>query len=333
MRKFVIKCTIIPIGVIIIIFVKVYFSAEKFDFTNIPENNVSNSPSYKAKLDHAISNDNFKKCSFLVFGSSMSLNNISGEIIQNRTQQKTYNISSWGTKVEQITKLFKVHLFDERVKYVLVAFNNVDFNVGGYEIDYQATNNYINGNSFDRLRIFLHKLRINTFIEDCNFRNGYSKIRNVYASVFFDKNGSVLLDHKGFEISTDRWKSYNDTTGFEYFFYNINKLNEVCKANKIQLYLVYLPYRNDLLTIDRIKQNAVVSTRLSHNYKSNFINLSNLKVPANYYCDGSHFFKEGADYVTNIIIDSLQLRNRQLDKYTNIKKFYDNNEFSCVVKQ
>ena len=308
MGKFIVKILIILAITIVVILVKIITSnvnyLKKNNFRNLPLNNVSNSPCFKAKIDHLVSSQNFKNCTFLIAGSSMSLNNVSGRIICNRTNEDVYNISSWEFKPKQLNQFLKIINIDS-IKYLLVAFNNWDFGELGFKIDYKATDSYINGNNLKRYWCIINKFNYNTFSQDLANRNKFSEINNAYESLNFDKYGSILFDHVGFVISKKRWDAYKDTLGFHLFYNDINDLDFICNKHKITLILVYLPNRPNLLTLKNIIQNKNVSDALRRRFAKSFIDLQNTNIPQNQFCDGTHLFKDGAERVTNLIIDSL----------------------------
>ena len=309
MKRFLIKFLLLVIAFFLIFMSGIFVTARKIDFNNFPKNNVSNSSSFRAKLDYTISRNYLKNCSFLISGSSMSLNNISGKIIQKRTHENVYNISSFGTKPIQTAGLLKSNLVGHQIKYLLIAFNNCDFGNSNFNIDYSASNVFVNGNSIKRCWIFLETFNMVTFFSDLNDRTRFSNIVNSYKSLSFDETGSIQFDRKGFIINKERWESYYDTTGFKTFFNNTIELNGLCKENNITLFLIYLPFRSDLLSEERKRQNTIVSNKLELQFGCSFFDLSNVSLSADDYCDGIHFFKEGAENITNIILDSFQLQN------------------------
>src|SRR5580700_7326606 len=101
---------------------KIYEPFGKFNFDLIPKNNLTNSVCLRAQMDHLFKSADFRNCTFLIAGSSMSLNNISGLTISNRTGECVYNLSAWGIEPSNVTELLSV-LDKKRIKYLTVAFN------------------------------------------------------------------------------------------------------------------------------------------------------------------------------------------------------------------
>ena len=325
MGKFLIRCTYFIVLITVLILLWAFIKAKEVNFNNFPGNNVSNSSCLRAKLDHVVSNNYLEQCTFLISGSSMSLNNVSGQAIEKRTSENVYNISSFGTRPVHTLGLFDNNAVGNNVRYLLIAFNNCDFgDVNNISVDYTATSSFINGGIFTRRWIFLKTFNLKTFFSDLDDRSKFSSILNTYKSLNFDKYGSVLLERNGFEINDERWRQYTDTTGFGIFCEDIFQLAAICKKSNIDFYLVYLPYRFDLLTENFRSQNMAVSSFLEKELRSNFIDLHNIDLGSNNYCDYAHFFKEGADYITNLILDSLIVQDNQFTQkpdtvYTGIK--------------
>lgn len=317
MKNFLIKTlifVIITVVTIITLIIIINFNNLKtLSLEQLPLNNVSNSDCFRAKTDHITTSDNFRHCTFLIAGSSTALCNISGEIIQERTKNCVYNISSWGLRSEQINKLFEIINIDS-VKYLLVAFSNIDFGKAGFTIDYKEADRYINGNKLIKVLSFINKFNINIFTYDCYFRNKFSK-KGAFKSVVFDDYGSALIAQDNLN-AIDKAKlyedtimnKYNDTIGFNYFFNEINKLDSFCNQHKISLNLVYLPNRTILLSRKSQTNSELVSQTLHDKYGKSFIDLHKIVIPLEYYCDNNHISKDGAGIITTIIIDSLNKR-------------------------
>jgi hypothetical protein len=305
--KFLIILSIIAIFILIRVFSENYNNYKKYHFKYIPLNNVSNSPCFKAKLDHLVNSPNFRNCTFLIAGSSMSLSNISGKIISNRLNETVYNISSWGLKPSQLNQFIK-QINTDKIKYLLVAFSNWDFGESVYNIDFKATGDLINGNKLTRFWSSIDKFNIFTFSQDWNYRSKFSNCNNCYESLNFDKYGSIQYEPIGFIIEPSRWNVYKDTTGFNNFYNNINELYAICTKHEIALFLVYLPIRSDLLTPLTLVQNQQIAEILKKRFDKSFLDLQHKNIPSNQYWDGFHMFKEGAESITNLIIDTLILK-------------------------
>ena len=310
MRKFILKTLsllLIVSFLTILGVISMHFKdIKKNGFRNMPLNNTSNSISFRAKLDHIHNSNNFKHCTFLIAGSSMSLNNISGEIIHNRTKECVYNISSWGFKLKEVNK-FIVLTNLNNVKYIFLAFNNRDFG-NSFTFNSEATDAFLNTNKLRKIQYFISTFNIYLYNKDWESRAKLATINNTYESLNFDTYGSVLFDNKGFVIDENRWNANSDSTGFYIFINQIEKLDSICKKHRIKLLIAYLPTRVDLLTKKNITQNMFISNVLQNKIGKSFVDLQNVRFQNNQYCDGIHLFKKGAEQITNQIIDSLIFR-------------------------
>lgn len=316
MKKFLYKSFSIAIVfaalIAISLIAKNYTNYSESGFKNMPLNNASNSVGFNAKMDFIVKSKDFKDCTFLIAGSSLSLNNISGELIEKKTNEKVFNISSFGFKSSnQLLKLLNA-LNLKKLKTILIAFNNTDFGCIGPEINYKLTERYLNSTSFSRNISLLYNFNIRNFSNDWELRNAVSNISNDKTSLNFDKTGSVLLNSNGFSISKINDIGLEDTTGLNNFITNIEILKKDCNKRGITLMMIYLPSRFDLLSEKNILQNKIAAKKLTDKFKSQFYDTHDKKLPNKFFYDGSHMFKEGAESITNSIIDSLHNREQKI---------------------
>jgi hypothetical protein len=308
MRKFIIRFLLIIVITILIILTRITIlnidNFRKSGFRDMPLNNVSNSGSFKAKLDHMISAPNYENCTFLVGSSSMSLNNISGQILSERTGETVYNMSSWNLKPDQLIPFFEL-MKKDKIRHVLLTFNNWDFGKEVFKIDFDATCDFLNGNKLQRCWTFMDKFNIKTFSRDWNMYSSFSHTNNNYNTLNFDEYGSVQFDTAGFVIDSGRWNAYLDTTGFTYFLQKIEQFDSICKKENIDLHLVYLPAREGLLKEENVIQNRHVSEVLRSRFNGAYTDMQELKIPTEEFADGIHLFKAGAERLTRAIADSL----------------------------
>jgi hypothetical protein len=298
----------IPILVIlsIVLFILLHFNdIRKNGNRNIPKNRLSNSISFNAKVDHAMRSEVFRKAGFLVMGSSLSLNNISAGLLNKNLKLPVYNFSSWGFRPINLLSVLSA-IKKRGTQQLLVAFNNVDFGRNEIEISVQGFDAYLRN---DRPGIWIHQLR--TF-NISNFKSDWSDLEkignedNVYESLDFDTFGSCLINAENFSIDSIRWQEYHDTTNFHIYLEDTQRLKKLCDCSGIQLILMYLPWRSDLLDDLKRKQNNAVACAIRSIMKNDFIDLHELILPARFYCDGSHLFREGAEFITNASTDSIK---------------------------
>ncbi len=275
-----------------------------FGFKHIPLNNLSNSRAFKEKIDQIVVEKPLDSCSFLVAGSSMSLNNIDCKLIHEKTGLAIFNVATWACKIDQINKMLPILKVDN-LKYLLVGFNNSDYGPPTFQIDYGSTRQYLHGNNLLRVFIFLSKLNINTFFSDWDNKKNHTEKSNEYASLKYDRFGSVLYDRSNFVIDSGRWKNYGDTSGFRYFYKSLLTLDNICKQRNVKLIVAYLPARKDLLNPNIINMNKTAAAEVKKAFGVRFYNLQNVMINSADYCDGEHLFAEGATQVTGAILDSI----------------------------
>src|ERR1700749_2687819 len=66
---------------------------------------LSNSVSYNAKAAQASQSSKFSHAKLLLIGSSMTLNNVSAELLEDSLKVPTYNFSAWGMKLDELSGL------------------------------------------------------------------------------------------------------------------------------------------------------------------------------------------------------------------------------------
>lgn len=312
MKGFLLKSLAFSLLVLLLIIIAVLIVSKGLDIKRIPGNNISNSSSFRAKIDHAVRGNHLDGCSFLISGSSMSLNNISGKVIHDRTGLEVYNISSFGTKPRQTIEMIKHGIISDNNDFLLVAFNNCDFgDHNSISVDYEATEDLIKGSLLKRIWVFAKTFNLAIFFSDLDEQTKYSELENNYKSLKFDSFGSVLLERSGFRVDSARWREYYDTTGFVVFHKDIRELDSICNERGVEFFLIYLPFRQDLVDDFLEEQNSAVADNLRQLLGYNFINLSRVEIPPGDYCDYAHMFREGAEQITTMALNYIQGKNTQ----------------------
>lgn len=321
LRKFLLRLTLFGLVLLGMLAaaagISILGSPGKFGPGVIPGNYVSNSSCFNAKLDHLVHSDHLAHCSFLIAGSSMSLCNISGKRIEASTGETVYNVSAWGIKPAQTTQLLKI-IDKKNINTLLLAFNNSDFGELTNNVDFSATELFIKKGPLRRLYLLFKQMSYKNFLFELGYRMHFSKITNHYESLNFDETGSVQLEPEGFVIDEKKWKRYFDTTGFSTFQAEIAKLDLLCKTQGIHLIPVYLPARADLMDGEKNERNAFIAEKVRAHFQMYFIDLHEAKLPSEMYCDGIHFFKEGSEIITRMVVDTLEARRLISPVLTNI---------------
>lgn len=292
-------------------------------FRSMPTNNFSNSISFNALVQNLHETNKINELEFLVLGSSMALNNVSAEMMEDSLHLKTYNFSSWGTKGPGLLRIIE-NIDFSNCRQVLLPFGNQDLNDSiQFEINnLPLINTYLrNSNNWvSQAEAFFYKFNFNNFLDTWKVRSRDLYKTNTYTSLKYGRCGSVLLDSTEFEISAKRYERYFDTTGFSSFFTNINSLHALLAKKNVTLTLVYLPWRDDLITPGRQQANNNVVAALKAKFGKHFINLNNLKIDKSLFCDGSHLFRPGAEMLTRNIIDSIRGNKKETLLVTGLNK-------------
>jgi hypothetical protein len=298
------------LGAVFLLLVLLYFplrhvrDIRKHGFENVPDNLLSNSVSYNAKLQATRKKKNALDADILIAGSSMSLNNISGNLLSSRLHLSVWNMSSWGYKPGYVLKFLKEY-GPIKSKYLVIAINNGDLGEGVPEIDEKATRQYLTHGVIVRTWLLLKKFNLNNFQSDWEARSTSNYSNNDYLSLHFDDSGSILFDSTGFVKTDIRCKTYQDTSGFQLFRKQIRELSDWCTSNGINFQLAYFPWRNDLRTPLRNDQNKEVARVLKKELGAHFVDLHEIILDTKLYADASHLFRLGAEFMTGALADSI----------------------------
>ncbi|GAB3895581.1 hypothetical protein [Spirosoma agri] len=316
MKKFVKKLvfhsfllSIATVGIILVRYVERTHQAMP-DLRSLPTNFISNSVCFNAKLDHARQGNRFLSAKTLIMGSSMGLNNISGDILTKTFGDRSYNFSSWGFKPHETYQVLKQMEGKLSAQRLIIPFNNTEFLNDAKQIDYKGVyDHFFVANMVSVLHNFFTNFSIDSFVKDWSFRTKYIYFDNAGFTLKFAEDGSVPLRPKNFIRPLEaKGLIYYDTTGFSKFSRSLDSISRYCDRNHIELTFVYLPWRKDILTPERIKQVQYVSTYLTAKHHDKFVNLSRLAVDDHDFVDVGHMFQGGAATVTNALVDSLTTR-------------------------
>ncbi|WP_338875448.1 hypothetical protein WBJ53_07485 [Spirosoma sp. SC4-14] len=282
------------------------------DLHSIPPNFISNSVCFNAKLEHAKEEGRLLSAKTLIIGSSLGLNNVSGAILTRSFGEKAYNFSSWGFKPHETFQVLKQLEGKLAIQRLVLPFNNTEFLADAKQIDYQAVHDHFFAPGLlTQVRGYFTNFTLDNFIKDWSLRTKYIYRDNEGYTLKFADDGSINLHANNFVRSEEGSPlAYYDTTGFARFNRSLDSISQYCDRNNIELTMVYLPWRHDLLTPKRTKQVEYVANYLRAKYHNKFVDLSRLPVERKNYVDGGHMFEEGAITITNALVDTLAIRKQ-----------------------
>jgi hypothetical protein len=274
---------------------------------------LSNSLCYNSNIQNLVSNTDIDKLDCLILGSSISLENLSGKMLEDSLGLKTYNLSSWGFPVWATIEFFNT-IHPKKCRSVVVAFNNVDF-PGARELTSDVANStqykftesgyFLQGNPLIKLLVLLKTFNFMQFNSDTKYKD--SVIRR--SPLDFDAHGSVLLDPIRFPRDDKKLDLYRDTAGFATFNTDLLKLRELLRKRNVTLTLIYSPYRAGSLNDTQLRNCDVVARQMRNDFGSDLIDLHRMAVADSLYWDGIHMYKDGAFEFTERAISTINRQN------------------------
>ena len=312
MKLFILKCIKFILFSISILFVVIFIYTYKYNFSlTIPPIKISTSPSYNNKINFCRS----KKADIISIGSSMSLNNLSSEIIIKKTKNTSYlNYSSWGMRMSDIYKLLKNISY--RPKTLIIASNIDDFFHNYRKIGIEVKENELKSflKSQNLIYYFFKYFDLEFYLKNCLVnRKAFLKNYN-YSDLNYDKYGGVMFDSIKFNINKKRWNEnsivkFNPSINFQY----LDSIQSYCKMNKIRLLFFQTPTRSDLLSKKSCKIltshiNSVRSKIVRHG--DVFVNSNSIKWENNLFVDRTHLNEKGARIFTEYCFNCFRLRSK-----------------------
>ena len=273
----------------------VYFYYNDLSF-KIPPAQISTSYSFNDKIEFCRN----KKAKIVAIGSSMSLNNLSSNVIIENFKTKSYfNYSSWGLRIEHAYKILKS--IPNIPKVLLISSNIVDFypnhKKNPFEFDEDELQDFLRSNY--TLKFQLNHFNLIYYIENCSYYKNDKQKRDIYQSLFYDEYGGVEFDSVNFNIDQKRW---NEDPVLEFdskinYLY-LDSISNFCSKNKIQFYFFQSPTRTDLLDH---KKTVLLTNHISKIRKiilnssgGYFVNSNEYKWSNDIFVDGIHLNTKGA---------------------------------------
>jgi hypothetical protein len=311
-KRFLFRLFLIAAGFLLLTGAIFYVRYSRYPCRSLALVHLSNSLCYNSNIQNLVSNTDIDKLDCLVLGSSISLENLSGKMLEDSLGLKTYNLSSWGFPIWATIEFFNT-VHPKKCRRVVVAFNNVDF-AGAPELTSHAANTtqykfaesgyFLQGNPLMKLLVILKTFNFMQFNSDTKYKD--SVIRR--SPLDFDAHGSVLLDPIRFPRDDKKTVLYKDTAGFATFNTDLLKLRELLRKRNATLTLVYSPYRSGSLTDTQLRNCDLVARQMSSEFGSDMIDLHRMAMADSLYWDEIHMYKDGAFEFTERAISAISTK-------------------------
>jgi len=259
----------------------------------------------------------FNSCDLIVLGSSMALNNIDGEFLENSTGHKVINFSFWGASPSDSLLLYKKIRGDCTPKILLLPLQYQDFSAS-WSTENSTDEFYAYIKNRDQLKIirtYVKKL-MPTIANHMSRHLGVHMEHLDYKSLAYDQTGSVMFDCEEFRRNSDRWNGFKRIIGDvrpEKIGYELNALAILLKLANLDGVTVFV-LRPPLREVAELSLNQSVNSpmweytsKISKQYSARFLYINNSgEYSDDEFADFSHLNKCGARKLTLAISKDIQ---------------------------
>jgi hypothetical protein len=294
-------------GIVISIYVLVY----KVSFDDIPAPPLSNSYSLNEKIEFLRTAK--KEVPVLAIGSSISLNNLSSEVLVKHFGSHAFlNTASWGINMQDNYNMLKTLYEVYHPHTLILASSIVEFEKSDKLVNYSLLKEYLTSPDFKAKLYHLKCFNLRYYMDNINYKKMVRADKHRYQYLVFDANGGVNLEGEGFKIDQRRWngsfeKKDLDTLSYLY----LDSISTFCKNKNIQLLFFQSPFRKGMYTQLDASKTAELSTHLKKIEtilkKNNqvFIDTDDLLWNDSLFIDFMHLNKNGASAFTKYCLDKL----------------------------
>ena len=304
MKKFLLKVSIYAAALLVAIsLICVYY------YRKVPPRFllVSNSASYNLKAGFVQEHpEKLDKAGIVVVGSSMSLNNVNGRMLQDSLHLRAVNLSSWGMRIAvyEHSPIWNMH------KIFLSNLGVADFGAPGVEPE-----DNFSFHTSKAQEMFNLGTNFSTFLGTLEVGNKVMSIRDNrdYQSCNFDETGSVVFSDSAFAIDSVRWNSDEyarwsvDSAKMKDY---VRRLKEITSSHQgyERIVLSFSPVRRVFYNKKRSGMVAYLGRMIRDSCPNvAFINLYDRDYPDSIYVDNSHFNRKGANRYTRELVDSMRI--------------------------
>ena len=289
----------------------IFYYAKKYDlnFSTIPAPHFNNNYSFNDKLDFSRN----KQADILTIGSSMSLNNLSSNIIVENFKSKSYlNLSAWGLQIPCIFDLLKINTQNYKPKVLIISSNTIDFgddSESSQHYDLNELDDFLH--SKYSLLFHLKHFNIEYYKDNCRLIKLIKSSRTMYKSLKYDQYGGVEFEPKNFMISPERWSqdyiTFANIKGNKNYE-SLDSISSFCFKHQIKLLFFQSPTRSVLIDENEQKNLDLHIKRIKKMVEKRghfFVNSNGREWDDSLYVDGIHLNSKGSKLYTKYCFDQL----------------------------
>ena len=281
--------------------------------------------SLDAKLKFIHDKIDTQKIDTLIIGSSLGLNNIQGEILEQTSSscEAVLNIAAYGASTRQAEQLLELQGAFPNLKRIIYSTQYSDFPHGTKIFEHfnpELLIPYIKG-ELNALQMQWLALKACKDLSFCVKRQLHwaeeHNRSNDFAYLGFDKTGSVPLSIYGDDIVGHRWRNPHPGIMHPKSFEALERTAKEANEKNIQFYLIEVPYRQPLAKRPKVAKALADFARLSSErvtkHGGYFINLHELlHLQDQYFADRTHLNKEGSALIAKRIANMIDGYEHQI---------------------
>lgn len=281
--------------------IKYYFTVDK---KYLPAVKVSNSYPLNEKI-RMLPEPQKKK--ILSIGSSMTLNNLSSNVITKELNTSSYiNVGSNGFGIRHSSQSMNMFLELYQPNVVIICSNIMDFSPSLIDMDIPKIKDAI----IHKKNINLLDVMLTRYYKNHLVNAKYDLSHNCHeGSLKYDEYGGIPLCPDHFKIDEHYWNSplpYNvDAACYE----DLSKLSDLLAKKSIQLVFIHPPIRTVFYNheyFENITKHINKVKNILHRNHQTFVDLSNMKLSDSNFVDHAHLNSIGADSVTTYAFSILK---------------------------
>jgi len=200
---------------------------------------LTNSTSFDAKI-YAIQKQEVKPVEIMALGSSITLDDISSDVLTKNIPLSYYNFSAWGLEVNDINGIMAVYLPKYHPKYVIICSSIPDFRKPG---NMESYGRYLNSNDFikNHFTEYFYIRNYNPLLEIINRKKEYGEFKKTVLN--FDQYGGISREKFGADTVLSNWvKDFSFPTPYTKMQYDeLKRLTSNLKKRHIQLFFIQAP--------------------------------------------------------------------------------------------
>ncbi len=267
---------------------------------------VTNRISFDAKIKFIRENIDPSTIDTIIVGSSIGMNDIDGEHLQNTSQQckNVLNLSVYEASAFQVEQLLWLSDAFPNLERIIYSAQFSDFPYPSVFTDYDPRflMRYMRHelNPIEYWALMFRSCQ-NLFFCFNRQKEWHKKheMNNTFTYLGFDITGSVPLHIYGKDIITGRWSTPHGSTQNPHAYEAVNRMSKRAQEKGIQFYFVQQPYRGPLVKKHKHIQEVMnyfiknIGAIVTNNSGKFFSLHQKLQLSDKYFADRSHLNDQG----------------------------------------